>query len=312
MAPDPKKPTPPVPVVGPKGVTVNLPSTGTFTPPPPHAPQEVSQPLGPELIAQMQAKAEANEKELGPLKYALSKAVASAAAAEAHGIAPPGSSGTAGAKGVVTAPPHAAPDAPAGSAQPLHAPAGSAHLQNAPGTTIATDPGSQAVSPSALPALPPDATPEEIADPVVNARPARGQPKPILDQGKTITGGWGPEAGGFAPQYYALDGTEIQALVATLFKEVALEMAKDLRFGIACVYPQALVRITVEIAGAHPGAAINDVAFSVGSRIAVYATHKMDDQETPADALRMDAGIPVPFKHTVKTPTGTFIVDKEG
>lgn len=277
----------PAPVVGPKGVVVNLPAEGTFTPPPPHAPQETSKPLEPGLIADMQAKAHENEKELAPLKFAIQKAVASAAAAENAGILPPG---------VVTAPPHAAPDAPAGSEG-----LSPQQLQNL----------KDGVSPSALPILPPDATPEEIADPIVNARPARGQPKVILDQGKTITGGWGPEAGGFAPQYYALDGTEVQAIVKRLFAELETLMTQDLRFGIAAVYPQALIRVTIDIAGCEPGAAINDVAFSTHSRIVAYQLAKMDDQETPADALRVEADLSLPHKHTVRTPTGTHIVDRE-
>lgn len=288
-----------------------LPAGGSFEPPPPNAPHETSQPLTPEALAAMAAKAAQNEQDLTPLEVMLKKAAASVAGAQS--VNP---------HGVVTAPPHAAPGAPSGSASlaptPGSAPGGAPGPadQAAPpdsGASLdkAGEPGSGAISPHALPALPPDATPEEIADPVVNARPARGQPKPIGDPGKVITGGWGPDLGASAPQYYALDGSEIKALAISLMEDLKKEMDRDLRFHLAMTYPQAFVRVSVEVAGATEGAAINDVAFTVQSRIVRLAVSAADTNETPADLLRDQTGLPKPFKHQVQTTTGPQFVDRE-
>jgi hypothetical protein len=286
-----------------------LPAVGSFEPPPPNAPHETSQPLKPEALAAMAAKAAkaaANEQDLTPLEVMLKKAAASVAGAQS--VNP---------HGVVTAPPHAAPGAPSGSASLVHA--GLADQAGPPSPDPSLDkagPSGEGVSspplsPHALPALPPDATPEEIADPVVNARPARGQPKPIGDPGKVITGGWGPDLGASAPQYYALDGSEIKALAISLMEDLKKEMDRDLRFHLAMTYPQAFVRVTVEVAGATEGAAINDVAFTLASRIVRLAVSAADTQETPADLLRDQTGLPKPFKHQVQTTTGPQFVDRE-
>jgi len=310
---------------------VNIPAQGTFEPPPPGAPVEVSQPLHPSALASMQAQAEANEKALAPLKFAIQKGVASAAAAE--GLAVPGGGGVPIPTGPQTAPPSVAGSAPAGSAPPLHGsvsppgvppspvpekdPAATATGATGPAGTgtpggppeAALQGGDPSVAPSALPPLPPDATPEEIADPVVNARPGKGY-RPIQDPGKVITGGWGLDAS-FPAQYYALDGSEIRAIALRLWEDVKVKMEQDLRFHLAACYPQALVRVSVEVAGATAGAAVNDVAFTLASKIVVLEASLADTPDTPADALRVDTGLPRPYKHAVKTPTGTYIVDQD-
>jgi hypothetical protein len=247
-----------------------------FAPPPPGAPHETTQPLAPETILTQAAKANLNEKELAPLKFALGKAIASAAGAPDHPL---------GDHTVVTAPPSVAGNAPAGSA----------HLQPQP--PLASHPPINPVIPAAPAASDTDT-------------PTRGIPKPILDPGKQITGGWG-EAGGFEPQYYALDGTELRALVLSIWKELAGQLEIDLRFGIACTYPQVAAKVTIEITGAHASAQVNDVAFTVESRVLLLAGEKVDDQSTPADALRVEVGLERPFKRQIKTATGTFIVDRD-
>lgn len=265
--------TPPAPKPGTPGAAGE--PTGMFTPPPANAPHETTQPLDAATIQTQAEKAHQHERELAPLKFALDKAVASVA-----GL--PGE--------VQAAPPQAPPDAPAGSA----------------GTA------------SALKEQPPLNSHPTIQAPVIPYQPAasttdtpsRGLPKPIADPGKRITGGFGEE-GGFEPQYYALDGTELLALVETIIKNLVTELHKDLRFGIAVCYPQVAARVTIEIGGAHAAATVNDVAFTVESRILSLSATKMDDNSTPADQLRVDAGLDRPYKRTVRTPTGTFIVDRE-
>jgi hypothetical protein len=232
-----------------------------FSPPPANAPHETTQPLDPGLITKQAELAAANEKELAPLKFALSKAVASVAGLPHE---------------VVTAPLHAAPDAPAG-------------------TTSA-------------------ATTEPVKDPQPAASdtdtPTRGIPKPITDPGKKITGGWGDD-GGFESQYYALDGNELRALIRSIWKELDHQLDLDLRFGIACCYPRVACRVTIEIGGAAPDASVNDVAFDLDSRVVFLSGQKVDDNSTPADQLRIDAGVERPYKRTIKTATGSYIVDRE-
>lgn len=257
------------------------PVTGVFAEPPAHAPYETTQPLDSSVLQGQLAKAAANEKELQPLKFAIDKAVAAAA----------GAPGTPVPHGVVTAAPTTAPDAPAGSA----------HLHEAPGAPTGLPDGT-----APLGAL------TKVHQPAASNTdsPSRGVPKPQLDPGKTITGGWGHGAMG-QPQYFALDGSELRALILTLWKDIETRMAADLRFMMACTYPRVMARITVEVCGATPDAAINDVAFTLDTRVIEFVTQAIDDQETPADALRDIAGLDKPFKHLVQTTTGQIIVDKD-
>lgn len=244
-----------------------------FSPPPAHAPHETTQPLDAATIQTQAELAHQHERELAPLKYALDKAVASAAGAP---------------DGVQTAPPHAAPDAPAGSGHLTEQPPLNSH---------------PAIAPAPVPA------PHQPAASNTDT-PSRGLPSPITDPGKRITGGFGEE-GGFEPQYYALDGTELLALVETLIKSLVTDLHKDLRFGIAICYPQVAARVTIEIGGAHAAATVNDVAFTVESRVLMLSATRMDDTSTPADALRVESGLDRPYKRTIRTPTGTFLVDRE-
>lgn len=276
MAKIPVPPTPAKPSAGPV--------TGVFAEPPAHAPHETTQPLDSHAVQEMLAKAAANEKELQPLKFAIDKAVAAAAGAP---VVPP--------SGVVTAPPAAAPDAPAGSA----------HLASSP-----------ASGPVGAPTLPDGTAPlgelTKVHQPAASNTdsPSRGVPKPQLDPGKVITGGWGHGAMG-QPQYFALDGSELRVLILTLWKDIEDRMSKDLRFMMACCYPRVMARITVDVCGATPDAAINDVAFQLETRIVEFVTQAMDDNETPADALRDQAGLEKPFKHLVQTNMGNVVVDKD-
>jgi hypothetical protein len=279
----------PVPPAAPPAKPSAGPVTGVFAEPPAHAPRETTQPLDASVIQGQLAKAAANEKELQPLQFAIQKAVA--AAAGAPEVPVPG--------GVVTAPPQAAPDTPAGSAH------------------LGVPTPSPVVPPSPAPAPLPDGTAPlgeltKVHQPAASNTdsPSRGVPKPQLDPGKVITGGWGHGAMG-QPQYFALDGSELRALILTLWKDIEDRMAKDLRFMMACTYPRVMARITVDVCGATPDAAINDVAFQLETRIIEFVTHAVDDQETPADALRDIAGLDKPFKHLVQTTTGQIIVDKD-
>ncbi len=137
--------------------------------------------------------------------------------------------------------------------------------------------------------------------------PSRGVPRPIADPNKQITGGWGQGGG---TQYYALDGTEVQKVVVDLMANLRAQMAMDLRFGIAAVYPQIRIRVQILVDGSGPDAPINEGKFDLGQhRILTLEALAQDDQDTPADALRDDAGIQKPMKQIVQAGAARILVD---
>lgn len=76
--------------------------------------------------------------------------------------------------------------------------------------------------------------------------PSRGLPTAVADQGKQITGGFGVPGDG-ADQYFPLDGTELRKVVLVCMDELANRIEDDLRFSIACTYPRAHVRVVIEV-----------------------------------------------------------------
>lgn len=151
--------------------------------------------------------------------------------------------------------------------------------------------------------------------------PSRGIPKPILDPGKQITGGFGIGS----PQYFPLDGQELRVLVEELLMKVHQRIQNDLRFSIALVYPRVAARVVVEIEGfeqhdastfqipavmkPHDKTAIaaarelaNEVAFVV-----VEEAREVDqsgESVRAPDQLRQDLGLRVPRKQQVQTGLG--------
>lgn len=136
--------------------------------------------------------------------------------------------------------------------------------------------------------------------------PSRGIPKPTV-LGKEITGGWGQESA----QYFALDGAEIQTLAASLFQELTDRMAANLRFGMACCYPQVRVRVVVQVDGSSEATPIHDARFDLpAARLLTLTATVQDNPETPADALRNQHGLPKPRKQVTQTGGGRFLVNR--
>jgi len=76
--------------------------------------------------------------------------------------------------------------------------------------------------------------------------PSRGIPTAIADPNKKITGGFGVPGEGPA-DYFPLDGTELRAVVERLLSDVHDRIQDDLRFSIACTYPRVAARVEVII-----------------------------------------------------------------
>lgn len=123
--------------------------------------------------------------------------------------------------------------------------------------------------------------------------PARGVPSPILDPHKQITGGWGDST----PQYFALTGEELRELVRSLFDRLNDQLSTDLRFGIACCYPQIRATVEIRIDGATDAAQINDAKFSLQeARVLTLTALDQESDDAPPDAIRDTLGLPKPQK----------------
>jgi hypothetical protein len=271
-------------------------ATGSFGAPPAHAPKEVTQPLSPELLAKQAAIAAQNEVLL-PLP------------------SPPG-----GGKPMpfpspipegVSLKPSAAAPAPAPA--PAVVPGGEVQGPSLPKADEVLGPGGGQTGtvplpisapgdgPSPGPAIPPGgvAAVESVTPPAPHAphqpaasdtdSPSKGQPTPITDPGKVITGGWGTPTGS---QYFALNGDELRVLVEDLMTRLRTEMQADLRFSLALTYPQVRATVTVTIDGVSPDAGVNDVRFELVARAA-------DTQDTPPDYHRDQTGLVKPYKRQV-------------
>ena len=155
--------------------------------------------------------------------------------------------------------------------------------------------------------------------------PSRGVPRPILDPGKRITGGFGLNAD---QQYFPLDGSELRELVRGLLDQVNDRIANDLRFHLAITYPRVRARVVVEIEayakdqdftieriGVHDKTPL-EVARQHGDQIvfAVIAGRQEFTEEgaaqDPPNRIREELGLPIPRKQQVETPGGKMFVDR--
>lgn len=165
-------------------------------------------------------------------------------------------------------------------------------------------------------------TPYDPNDDPVEAKPTRGQPKPILDRGKQITGGFG-DPGGEA--FYApLDGTEVWAIAKRIADELIRRAQNDLRFSMAVVYPRVSVRVVLEVQGfgEERGIAIDrvetyeknpiDLARTMGEEVCfvVRAGRREVDEagqpETAPNAMRDEIGAEIPKKQRVQDAGGNW------
>src|SRR6266705_2048961 len=271
-------------------------ATGTFGKPPAHAPHETAKPLSPELLAQQLAKATEHEvllplpsppgvkpKQLPfpspipegvSLKPALAAAVKDAEQGPAQGAASP-----------PVAPP-SAEQGPGGEVQVPSLGPGGGIEPSVPDIALAL--------PVPAPPLPHQKAASDTDT------PSAGQPHPIADPGKVITGGWETPTGS---QYFALNGDELRILVTDLMARLVEAMGGDLRFSVALTYPQVRATVTLQIDGVSPDAGVNDVAFTLQATAA-------DTEETPADYHRDQTGQVKPYKRQVgKLGTRPILVD---
>lgn len=158
--------------------------------------------------------------------------------------------------------------------------------------------------------------------------PSRGIPTPIPDEGKKITGGFGVLGDGGEAQYYPLDGTELRAVVLTLMDDLARRIEDDLRFSIACTYPRAHVRVMIEVDAygqektmeipkvmpPHVGTPL-EVAKRYGDQIVFVVIAERQEMTpdgqsvTPPNRMRQEAGLTIPHKQAIDTPSGRQFVD---
>lgn len=305
-----------------------LPPAGNFSPAPPGAPHETSQPLAPAAVHEQLALAAQNERTLAPLDFgpkvapppikgvslAPSQAVPDPEVTEvskggqkaqekaggpAQDVTHPGtpSPGLAEAP-QIPGPPSLAEAPPQAAAQPTAAGEGGAEVH---GSLEAEFNGPKAEVP-----VPDSGAPRRPAESNTDS-PSRGQPKFQADPGKQVTGGWGADGGG---QYFALDGLELAQVADQLFFQLKQQIKGDLRFGLACVYPQVRLRLLLQVDGVDPGAAVNEQKFDLGAtRVLDLVERMQDDDATPADALRDQAGLLKPRKQLVQAGATRIMVD---
>ncbi len=193
------------------------------------APHEVSQPLAGDARV-IPTHLRGMEKELAPLTYPESTAVAAAASA-----------------GVVSAtPPLGRPPVPI--AQPVvHDPL--------PGVVADAVRGTAVLGPRTTAPIDNMADPPEPHQPAASnsESPSRGTPTPARDPSLQPTGGFGPVPG---LEYIPLDGSEVRQLVLGLMDQIAKQMETDLRFVRALTYPRLDCRVTVDVGTFPPESAV--------------------------------------------------------
>lgn len=272
------------------------PVTGGFAVPD-GAPRETSQPLSAELRAQHDAISKRNEKVLPPFAPAKqSKGVVARtvqAAADFFGADP-----------VVQTPPEAHPAV--------------AYVHRA------DDPPEPPAELTVTPALEPAESWQPAAS--NSDSPSRGLPTRESDPGKAISGGFG--AVGEAA-YYPLDGAELGAILLAKLDELKKRIPNDLRFSMATCYPRvrAFVEIHVEgFADVQHDFSVKTVpleknalpievarAHSDEVMFVLLAAHvEMTDAGesiTPPNAARLAAGLSVPMKQRIDSPSGGVVVD---
>ena len=267
------------------------------TPPPADAPREVSQPLTAEAQADMIAKARAHQGRRSPAAEATISGV------KISELPSPGVASVPAPR----RPPIPSPEA-AAATQPVVEGSGVSlpPASPSPPPPVNASALSPEVSPAALPALPPDATPAEIEDPVVNARPTRGQPHPVADPNLRPTGGFGvpgaEEVSGFGvgggSEYFPLDGGEVREVILSLMDKVVEQVGRDLRLTISTTYPLLAVTVTVKVERDQ-----QDQTFVIEQRLD-------EARGFPPDLVREQLGIAVPRKQAIQTPTGAVMVDR--
>lgn len=155
--------------------------------------------------------------------------------------------------------------------------------------------------------------------------PSRGIPKPILDPGKQITGGFGL---GGEQQYFPLDGSELRELVRGLLDEINARLANDLRFHLAITYPRVRVRAVVEVEAYAKDQDFTIERIAVQERMPLEVARQYGDQivfavvagrqeftaegaaQDPPNRIREELGLPIPAKQQVETPGGKMFVDR--
>ncbi len=271
----------------------NIDPSGSFGAPPPGAPQEVTQELKPELVAEQIAKARANERSLPPLVFTggppLAGALPTPSASESQGLNTP------------------APKAPT-------PPPSGIVLTDAPQTlaeAAAYRTGAALIGGHAPAASDTDS-------------PSRGIPKPIADPGKVITGGFGHA---MEAQYFPLTGAELKELARSLLDQLNGQIENDLHFMEAICYPRISVVLRLEVRGytqdegftiqkgvAHEKTP-EDVAQLAGSpmEFALEAVRNEFNDEgeaiDPPDRIRDSLGLVKPHKQQIDTAGGKMIVD---
>ena len=155
--------------------------------------------------------------------------------------------------------------------------------------------------------------------------PSRGQPAPIVDPGKRITGGFGDAVDA---QYFPLDGSELLTLVKALMISLMDQLDHDLRFTLATCYPRVAARVNVEIScfatdqsfqvvrvlPPHEKTPI-EIARQYADEVIFIVTAERVEMDaagqsiSPPNATRLELGLTVPAKTTIQTPGGRMVVD---
>jgi hypothetical protein len=155
--------------------------------------------------------------------------------------------------------------------------------------------------------------------------PSRGIPRPITDPGKVITGGFGNIG---EAQYYAITGLELASLVRGLMDKLNARMENDLRFCIGLTYPKIAVRLWLEVESYAQNEGINieyvkvpekqtpvEIAKQHGDKVVFVLVEKkqeFDESGEPVDApdrMREEMGLQVPRKQIVESGAGRQVVD---
>lgn len=157
--------------------------------------------------------------------------------------------------------------------------------------------------------------------------PSRGMPRPIVDPGKQITGGFG--AAGPA-QYFPLDGSELKEAVRSLMDKLNARLDRDLRFHVAITYPRVTATVIVRVEGftgdtnfemqappfVHDRTPV-DIAEAAGAQPVAFEEqeqlremHPDGTAENPPDRVRDELGLDKPRKQVVETPGGRMWVDR--
>jgi len=335
---------------------------GTFGMPPAGAPHEVSQPLTADAVASMVEQARRNEKELAPLIVAPSPKVVATTVTPAHVIIRPEYSRLRMPGAVKAAAMIAAGEIVDGEGK-LHQPvrpavsAVAAETVSASGIVL-TDAlvvRQPARAPAPRPIVSIDSTTAaHLASPLAKAAaelhasrvavagvgmpdvpyqpaasntdtPSRGQPAPIVDPGKRITGGFGDAVDA---QYFPLDGSELLTLVKALMISLMDQLDHDLRFTLATCYPRVAARVNVEIScfatdqsfqvvrvlPPHEKTPI-EIARQYADEVIFIVTAERVEMDaagqsiSPPNATRLELGLTVPAKTTIQTPGGRMVVD---